>query len=263
MIVPIIIDHQSIADQFHLDKESVDNIIDYAIKEITAQFAVQWEKTAMNELHSTRNRYVQNLKIIDEGRMKGAVMLDYSKDPLIQMIEEGASSFDMKEGFEKSSKKTMKKNGGWYLTIPFSIGTPGTLSDNFSTIMPSEVYNVVKNKVVNPTTNRSAGLMESEIPEQYKAKQIKAVIPESKSFKAYQHKNSIFEGVYKSNNKTTGQSTYGSFRRVSDVSDPSSWIHPGLQVANIAEKALSEFESNIEPKLTSAMDSALSYFGIE
>ena len=58
-------------------------------------------------------------------------------------------------------------------------------------------------------------------------------------FKAYEHKNSIYEGM-----KNTGgerHSQYMTFRRVSDLSDPMAWIHTGIQPAGLLEKTFSQF----------------------
>jgi hypothetical protein len=266
MLIPITINADDILEQYQISQKEVEDVIDYTVKQITAAFAVKWEETAKNSLSSTRDRYVQNLKVVDEGRMAGAVILDYSKDPLIKMIEEGASAFDMKEGFKNSSKKHIKKDGGWYLTIPFKIGTPDSqVTSGFANIMPQEVYNIVKKKDANPITNKSQGLSKTEVPTEFQAPKIRAaiVIPESTTFKEYQHKASIHQGIFKQKDSITGQVSYGSFRRVSDKSDESSWVFPGLDAKNLAEKAYSEFESNMQTVLEGAMDSALSYFGFE
>ena len=266
MIIPISINQDDLLSQFQISKEEVENVIDYTVKEITAAFAVAWEQEANTQLKSTRSRYTQSLRVIDEGRMTGAVLLDYSKDPLIKMIEEGASPFDMKENFSKSAKRHEKKDGGWYLTIPFKIGTPGSsVISGFANIMPSSVYKIVKEKPISPVTGRSSGLSKTEIPEAFAVPKVRAaiVIPESQAFKEYQHKHSLQEGIFKQTDTVTGQSSYGSFRRVSDKSDADSWIFPGMDPKNLAESAFNKFENNMQTVLGDAMDSALSYFGIE
>ena len=57
--------------------------------------------------------------------------------------------------------------------------------------------------------------------------------------------------------------SYNSFRRVSDKSDPSSWIHPGFTAANLAEKAFDNFESKMQSVLEKAMEAGLSSIGLE
>lgn len=270
MFIPINIDSNSILSQYTMTKDECNDIIDHVIKDITRSFAVQWENEAKAALHGTRDRYIANLSVIDTGRMTGAVVLDYSKDPLIQMIEEGASPFDMKENFSKSSKKKIVQRPdtsmGWYLTIPFTMGTPTSqTSSGFTSILPKEVYNVLKEREVNPITQRSKGLQSSNIPEQFRAPRVRAaiVIPESADFKEYKHKASIFEGAYKQKDSVTGQSSYGSFRRVSDNSDENSWIFPGLTAKNLAEKAWTSMEPRLEGILEISMNSVLTTLGFE
>jgi len=190
-------------------------------------------------------------------------LLDYSKDPMIRMIEEGAGPFDQKEGFKKSSKKHIKKDGGWYLTIPFSVGNPSSqVTSGFSSIMPKEIYNVVKKQNISSTTNRSAGLLNTDLPAQFQVpnKRAAIIIPESQSFKEYQHKSSIYKGLFKQKDAITGQSNYGSFRRVSDKSDEDSWIHKGFSAAGLAEKAFNSFESKIPTILEDSMNKYLADF---
>jgi len=266
MVVPIYINQEDILSQFNMSQREVEGVIDSTIKEITASFASAWENEANSTLKSTRERYINNLKVIDEGRMQGAVVLDYSKDKLVKMIEEGCSPFDLKNGFSNSDKKHITKSGGWYLTIPFSFGAPdSSMVSGFANILPSSVHQIVKQQPVNPETNRSAGLSKSEIPSEFAIPKVRAaiVIPESTAFKEYQQKHSIYEGVFKSKDSVMGQNTYGSFRRVSDKSDENSWIHPGMEEGNFAEKAFGKFETNMQTVLEDAMDSALSQFGFE
>lgn len=272
MLIPIDINSSDIINQFNISRKECEDIIDFTIKEITASFAAQWESTANSELQSTRSRYIQNLKVVDEGRMAGAVVLDYSKDPLIKMIEEGASPFDMKEGFEKSAKKHIKAGGGWYLTIPFKIGTPDSqIAAGFANIMPQQIYNLIKNKPIE-NSGRSKGLSAGEIgggggvPQSFQiptSRNAIVVIPTSQAFKQYQHKTNIYQGLYKQKDQSTGQSSYGSFRRVSDKSDQDSWIYSGMDPKNLAEKAYSTFEAKQERILQDAMNSALTAFGLE
>lgn len=235
------IDTQSIANSFNLDQSDIDRLLDTVAKDLTARFAVQWEREAISSLHSSRQQYINNLVVVDEGPAKGAVML---VGKLANMIESGTPSWDMKPSFLNGPNAKQGKNGK-YNTIPFSFGTPGALEENFSGgILPQEVYNIVKDRAPNEPLekydlkNTSASIREP------KKKSVK--MPESKSFKEYQHKSSIYEGVSKRTDKTTGQNSYGSFRRVSSNSDPASFIHPGFDAAHIAEKVLENFNVPME-----------------
>ena len=82
------------------------------------------------------------------------------------------------------------------------------------------------------------------MPKRYQdpSKRLEIITP-TKTFKEYTHKNSIYEGVQR-NDKTYEKATgakFSSFRRVSDKSDPASWIHTGIKARKLADKALQEF----------------------
>lgn len=270
MITPIIIDTSSLLDQFtSLDGGQINNMLDNIAKGIAANYAQKLEQMAAQELHQTRNIYISNIKLIDSGKLEGTVMLDYSKNKLVQMIEEGAEAFDMKEGFLNSPKVKIGKKGGKYLTIPFRWGTPGIVGDAdvFVGSMPVEIYNVVKNKPSNiPTSgggSRTAGIALKEIPAQFQLKKVRPAIVDNqgnKEWDAYEHKHSIYEGISQQNDSATGQNTYQSFRRVSDKSDDDAWIHPGIKRYNLMQRTLTEF--NTENELSLQIDSELNKLGL-
>lgn len=251
MIVPIFIDTASISEEFYLDQDQVNDLMDYTIKEITARFAEQWEQNAIKELSSSRQQYINSLMVVDEGFAKGAVVL---VGELPNMIEQGVSSFDEKPGILKSDNAKTSKTGSKYATVPFNFGTPTALKENFSNIMPQEVYEIVKQRGTNePLTTYDL----KELPKEIKEPQTKRIqMPESKSFMEYQHKTSIYEGLTKKKDQTTGQNSYVSFRRVSDNSDPNAFIHPGIEARNIAQKTLDGFD--IAPIVGKSIDIFLS-----
>lgn len=262
----IAINTLSLTSQFDMSKYQVEDFIDYVIKDITASFARKWEGAAKRKLHSSRELYVSGLKVIDEGRMKGAVLLDYNQHKLIKMLEEGANAFDMKAGFEKSSKRHIKADGGWYLSIPFRTGIPTTIGEaNVFAVqsMPVAVHREAK-KLEISSSGTSKGLKLSDLPKKYQAQQSRAavsVIESNKTFEEYKHKSSIYAGIVKKKDAVTGQNKYMSFRRVSDKSDPAAFIHTGIIAYNLAEIALNELNSNMSNELQFATDRALDKLG--
>jgi len=239
-MISISIDIASIADQFNISDEQFNDLADYAAKEITNRFAAEWEILANQTLKSSRLEYISSIKVVDEGFAKGAVVLT---GWLPNAIESGKSAYDMKPGLLNGPKAKTGKNGK-YNTVPFSVGTPGALEENFSGgILPPPIYDAVKNKPLTQTVpgggKASKGLTGDEIPSMFrtpKTKQVKLTGGE------YTHKSSIFEGVRKVQDPVTKQNRYQSFRRVSEVSDPNSWQHPGIQQQNISDKALQSFD---------------------
>jgi len=265
MFVPIEVNTEDIFSQFDVSEQEVDGVLDFIAKEITGKIATLWELEAEQTLKQTRDRYINSINVIDSGRMSGAIILSY-KDPLVKMLEEGASPYDMKTFFEKSSKVKYNSKGGWYLTIPFKLGAPETQGDTLgiSQNLPPEVHAVLKDKSVDVITGRSQGLTSEEIPSQYQAPKTRAAIqiPQSKTFEAYTHKSSTFQGAFKQTDPVTGQNSYGSFRRVGENSDGNSWIHPGLPELNLAQKALDRFQQTEEVTITEAINEALASIGL-
>lgn len=260
-MIPIFIDTASLFEDLLVSQEQVNSFVDNVVKDITYAYYIQLNKEAEQNLGSTRSRYINNIKLIDSGKMSGTVLLDYSKDKLIAMVEEGASPFDMKVEMLKSSKVKTTKSGSKYITIPFRLSTPNAVGDSqiFAGKLPQAVYVEVKNK---PTTvyvsgggSRSEGLKESEVPEPYNTplKREKIVDSEGNTlFEEYTHKSSIYTGAFKQTDNVTGQSTYHSFRRISENSDPLSWIHKGITAKGLMEVAFSNF--NIESELAASID---------
>ena len=270
MVIPILIDTQDLSAEFNISQKDIESMIDNTIKSISLDFYNRWQQQASKNLKSTRSRYLDSLVYIDEGWMKGSVVLR-DDDPIVMMLEEGASEYDLKESFAKSSKKKMKADGGWHLTIPMRYSTPSALGESevFSGVLPQELYNKVKNADTYITIGggkRSKGLTLDEIPTQYQEKTVRKAIPQSslsKAREAYISKTSKFEGLVKIKDTTTGQTSgYMTFRRVSDKSDPKSWIHSGFDARNFAEKALAETESMIDQIVDVNIDNFLvNYLG--
>lgn len=253
MIIPIIIDTRELSAEFSLNKSQTEKMIDDAVKSVTYEVYRNWYNEAAQSLKQTRNRYLSNLIVVDEGLMKGAVVLRYD-DPLVKMLEEGADPRDMKQAFENSAKAKRKANGGWYLTIPLRYGASTSLGESevFSGILPQEVYEKAKDLKTNIPLGgglRSRGLTLDEIPQQFQQPTMRKEIPAtptSRLFKQYVAKTSKYEGLVKIKDSSTNQTRgYMSFRRVSDKSDPDSWIHPGIEEGNFAQKGLQATEQFI------------------
>ncbi len=270
-INPITIDLSGLSAQFGLAAETIDMLTETCVKSVTAQIYNTWNALAKQTLKSTRNEYLQNLNIIDKGRFAQQIILT---GKLPNMLEQGASPFDIKQGFKKSNKvkysvpkyrvtkegKVLingEKENRWYLTIPFRVGTPGTVGEEFSNEMPDEVYKAVKEKTTNDY------LKVGEIPDPYNQQQTRQAIYDTEGkvmFDEYKHRNSIYEGLAKQTGvyKSVKQN-YMSFRRVSENSDPLSWIHKGFNPLNLAEKAIeqTDVETIVDNEVKMYLDNIL------
>ena len=265
MIPPIQIDLSDVAEEFALKAEQVDELGATMVNAITDRIFQNWMAAAKQGLNSTRKAYINALQMGSNGPHQKYIML-VGQFP--NMIEHGAGAFDMKLAFAKSSKKTNKKDGGWFLTVPFRHATPGALGESeiFANVMPKEIYQVVK--TLSPFRSQlGIGRTGDKVPENLGAKMIpkpfnvpltRPAVTNYKTrstYEEYTHKSSIYEGMVR--NETTyenaTQSTYITFRRVSDKSDLNSWIHRGINAHNFAQKALGRTDiGNIANRVTDA-----------
>lgn len=263
---PITIDLSGLKNKLGLDDTVVDQLTETCVNAVTSAIYSRWEALAKKELQSTLPEYLQNLIHVDKGRFTKQIVLT---GVLPNMLEQGASPFDIKAGFRKSSKRRftipkydkngmmLRKGGEWYLTIPFRIGVPGTLGQaGFTGQMSSEVYDVMRKR-----SNRIQ-LRLDEIPSPSNARrmpiQATATTP---YYPAYTHKNSIYEGLMKRRAQygKVAQNTYGTFRRVSENSDPMSWIHKGIKAYAFAEEAVRnvDVDTIVENEVTTLLEEVL------
>ena len=265
---PITIDLSGLKGQFGIDDASLDQLTETCVNAVTAVVYANWEALAKQRLKSTLPEYVQNIIKVDKGRFSKQIVLT---GVLPNMIEQGASALDIKEGFKKSPKvhhtitkygkkgKVISPGGAWYLTIPFRIGVPGTLGQaGFSGAMPTEVYDVMRKRT------SGLGLNKAEIPSPYDLPLTRAAIqatPNNPYYAAYTHKNSIYEGMTKRTAQygKTAQNTYGTFRRAGENSDPLSWIHKGITPYKLAEEAvrITDVDTIVENEVTQFLDTIL------
>lgn len=241
-MINIQIDVTSLIEPFHLSEDDVNDLVDYTVKEITTRFASALEIEANNSLGDARLDYTSNINVVDEGFAKGAVILTGF---LPNSIEQGVGPYDLKPGLLNGPSAKIGADGSRYNTIPFTWGTPGTLSENFSNTMPEEVYDIAKSKPIRIGRNTSSGITKDELPQRFQEPQSKKIVlPGSNAIVDYQHKHSIYEGIRKEKDSVTKQNRYTSFRRVSDHSDLSSFIHPGFEKKDLFGKTLINFDIN-------------------
>lgn len=260
-MTPITIDLSGLQAQFNLDGETLNELTEVCVNAVTVSVFSNWEALAKQKLKATASEYIQSLIKVDKGRLNKQIVLI---GVLPNMLEQGASAFDIKEGFKKSSKvhytipvynkkgTQIKRGGDWYLTIPFRMGVPGVLGQaGFSGQIPQEVYDIMLKK------NNDVILHASEIPSPWNIPTSRAAIEQSKTnpyYAQYEHKNSIYEGLMKQTAQysKTSQNTYKSFRRAGANSDPLSWIHKGLIAQRFSEEAVknTDVETIVENEVT-------------
>lgn len=209
---------------------------------------------AKKRLHSTRNLYIGGLSIDKVSRYEYTVTLNGT---VANMLENGCSAFDMKQGLLKSSKAKMGKNGK-YITVPFMFRTSAASSTSSlpGQILPRAIYNLIRESPARSKETDEvivSSITGSQIGKKFDPKP-KIVEIDNKAG-TYIPKSSIYAGLQRIQNKETGKSTYNTFRRVSDSSDAMSWIHPGLPALNLMDEGVDSV--NVDNAVERAIDEFL------
>lgn len=249
-MIPMNIDISGLLSQFSFSEKEVKDFSRLVLDMAANRYEKIWNDKIKNELNSTRSTYQESMKIIRPDDYSVIFELEgKGVGKLALMIEDGASAFDLKEGFKKSSKAKNPGQPNWYLTVPFRIATPEAIAESmaFSGRMTDPIYKIAKEKgkvSFNdlPQENRELGVRAKiNVPE--------TVMPKYKQ-EAYTHKSPIFEGITKGTKQYHGQ--YGTFRRVSDNSDKNSWIHKGFEKKDLMGRSLTELGGEIQEILNTA-----------
>lgn len=230
MIVKI--DVSDTAKDFQLSIQQVRDLKTVVLNSLVSNFVTNWEQKVRTELKSSRRQYLNAIYVNQLSESTAVVGLN-PKSKLARMIEGGASSFDMKIGFAKSGKIKYNKKGEWYINIPFRHATPDAVGESelFSSKIPREIYNISKRNQGSPVTFE-------QLPKEFQKLK-------SNPTTGYVHKAPIFQGLVRKEVGATPaekRGQYMTFRRVSQKSDPDSWIHKGIKAHNFLKRTLDEID---------------------
>lgn len=236
------IDLSEVVEEFALTQQQGHDLATSLIDKITESAYRRWEDLVDKELHQTRGEYKRAMYVERTSPTEVVFGLTDRQSKLPLAIEEGSDSFDMKESFERSSKKKMKRDGGWFLTVPFRHATPGAVATAgaFASVLPKDVYQIAKNNAGKP-------VQKSQLPTQHQALGVRQELLNKLGVKipAYTHKAAKYEGVVRKDISSTSNEVRGgyfTFRRVSDKSDPTSWIHKGFKARDFMGRSISQNE---------------------
>lgn len=238
------IDISEVVEEMSLTAAQAEDMSRHVVQRLTTHVYYHWQNNARKGLNSTREEYIRGLQIVEQGRLKNAIVLTGKFN---NMLEQGASAFDMKIGFLNSKKVKYDKHGNPYITIPFRFSAPTSLGENsaFANRLPTDVH-VAMNKIYREEGRNS--MRSRDIPQPYDKKGIRDVIMKGndKLYDEYKHKSSIFQGLTKKGDARHSQ--YMTFRRVSLNSDPNAFIHKGFKPRNFALKAIenSDIDNSVE-----------------
>ena len=233
-MIPISIDISDTVDEFILTPQEVQDLSKYVLDRVATEIMMRWEIEIDDSLKSTRQEYRKGM--FTEAPDANSIILGLSprQSPLAMMIEDGSAPFDEKEGFSRSDKRKPSyrkgKPTGWYLTIPFRFATAEAIgeSTSFSDKMPKPIQDLVK-KTEGPLKMSDLHTLPGKFSGLGK-----------NVTSGYNHKNNIFEGLHRVEvgSGTEKRGAYMNFRRVSDLSDPDAWMHPGFTALHLMEKAV-------------------------
>lgn len=235
-MIPIHIDLSDKVQEFNFTREEADSMATYVLDRIVDEYMQKWESVVNSSLQSSRDEYKRAM-YSDRPEDKVAIIgLSGRDSKLAMMIETGASFFDMKRGFSQSSKKTVKKNGKWYLTIPFRHGSSDAIMDEMVPGTGVSVIDLLK---------QGETLKQETLPVGYQDIKENKIELAGTPIITYKHKSPIHEGLHRRAMNSTLKEKRGgylTFRRVSDESDEESWTHPGIQAYDMMSKALDQMQ---------------------
>lgn len=238
-MIPIHVDISEVVAEFALTGDQAQELGGEIINRVVTEYVNKWENLVNRELKKTRKLYKKAMYVDRLSPTEVVFGLAPGDDGLALALEEGKPAFDQKPAFGNSPKKKTSLSGGWYLTIPFRYATPEAVAEStiFQNALPKEIYDIAKN-------NGGQPVKKSQLPPQYaqlgRRKEIQTasgVIPE------YVHKAPKYQGLVRidiSSADKENRGGYFTFRRVSDKSDPVSWIHPGFEPHKFMDRALDE-----------------------
>lgn len=236
MIPPITIDISDIIQANQLAQDEIDSLRRFILDRITDEYMMKWNDLINNNLHQTRSEYKKAMFVEYPDDNSVVIGLTPRESQLAMMIEDGYPSFDEKIGFKNSDKAKNKGTDKWYLTIPFRWATSEAVAESaiFSNKLPKPIQQLVK-VATKPIT-------EGDIPVEFRGKG-------SNPTSGYVHKYNVFHGLKRIESGSTEREKRGqymSFRRVSNNSDPKSFIHPGFTPKRFMEQALNDMDlSNV------------------
>ena len=264
--IQINIDVGEIATGVLRSRSEVDEFVDYALYNVAMNVRERWREEASASLRSTRKIYKAGILPVEMGNKVATIRL---VGTLPNMLENGASPFDMKIGMLASPLVKLDAKGDPYMTVPFRHGTPDAIGEDFSNVMPEDVYGVMKDRPITKVTHnqvmRSDQLKHGELPERFQGEKglgtrerIEATAT-TPVYGAYKHKANINQGMIRYQQLTESgvkQSHYMTFRRISLKSDANSWIHRGFQARRLAERAVQglDISADIENQLRNFID---------
>ena len=235
-------------------EEGVKGTLRSAIGGLAKASQSEWIRLAQARLKTSREAYVNGLRQAESFEVKTV-----GEEPVYEVtlvgelpnnIEHGMPSFDMKgvrPGWLGGGKSKVNKDGDRYVTIPFRHSTSSDARLGYSgkakeVDLKSHLKKAVKQYGMDKMVRHASGKVKSGPVKR---------IPKSADVHKY------IQGLTRIQKPTgekgkSGSGTLMTWRVMSEKSDPSSWIHPGLVAQNLlreverfADKELDNIVKNV------------------
>jgi hypothetical protein len=219
-----------------------------------------WIQSAQRKLRTSREIYVNGLRQSESYRSYSASSgADVFEVQLVGKMpnnfEFGMESFDMKEirpGWLGGKKAKTAKDGSKYATIPFKHSTGNSPRFDYTgkakeANLKMHLRNAVRNYGLNRMVRAASGAVKEGAVKR---------IPNNAAVHNYLSGLTRYQVTTRGTTQgglPRGSSQLMTFRRISTKSDPESWIHPGLDGANI----LPMVESWVDQQMDKIIDVVL------
>jgi hypothetical protein len=172
-------------------------------------------------------------------------------------LEVGTGAFDIKKMLGTSDKVKISKEGKRYIRIPFEHSKMSLVEYGIGT----EAAGLMATRRQVPTVQNPRStvwgkrLKAGEIGRRSKIFPVTGALARGAGERVirYTWKASPFENLVRMEDKFGQTRGYSTFRTISEISDPDSWLHPGIQASHIAEKTT----EIIRPVLIQSLGDAL------
>lgn len=214
---------QDFVDVFELNAYKERKLGKIVSKAVTTALFEEVKKVADERLHTTKAIYLKGLRLLRDG---DEYVLELN-GKLANGVESGFNAFDIKLGFERSRKATRTALGGWYLTIPLPVNEEYEKRFENAPDIPEDVYKLINGAEEKAITDVSDSLFSG-------AEDIL-----SSTFDQFLSSQNVSNLVATNKEKTDIK-----FIRVSNNSDPLSWLHPGVEARNLFDVAENRLDVN-------------------
>jgi hypothetical protein len=237
-------------------------LVEAVLDDVAASARVHWIRLAQTELRSSRQSYIQGIQEVEaEPGSRSIALVGW----LANAIEAGIDSFDLRDTLLGPNARNRRQaaDGTWYANVPFRHGTPGSSGLAGSPMGAPYAPAGPGSRAGGPMSSDQASAFGKAIyaaAKQLGKKGRSKTLPRPPGDPLLRphHTTSIYTGMRRERKpyvnvetgKTTVQTQYGTFRRISEK-NTTGWIHPGIEPHGYAEK-VSEHVRRIAPTVIAA-----------